>query len=111
MEAGRDLVLVGHDTKQDIQYLASIGVDVSDMKSITRMLDSQAIHQGWKDSDNGRGLEGVLTDLGMASKNLHNAGNDAVFTLRALIGVSIEEMRQCEANMNGEEYEPELWTA
>ena len=109
MEASREIVLVGHDTKQDIQYLASIGVDVTEMKSITRMLDSQAIHQAWKGIDSGRSLEGVLADLGIASKHLHNAGNDAVFTLQALIGVSIEAMRQCEAEMTGEEYEPELW--
>lgn len=68
-------------------------MDVSEMRSITRILDSQLIHQAWNDLDNGRGLEGVVADLGTMSKHLHNAGNDAVFTLRTLIGVSIEEIR------------------
>lgn len=110
IEADRDIILVGHDTKQDIQYLASIGVDLLLVPSIRRTLDTQAIHQSWKDLDNVRGLSGVLGDLGLKWRNLHNAGNDAVYTLHALIGVAIEEKRQRKIEADGGEYKPELWT-
>ena len=101
-------MLVGHDAKQDIQYLSSMGIDLLGMNGVVRVLDSQIIHQAWKSVDNGRGLESVLADLGVFSRNLHNAGNDAVFTLRALIGVAVEQVRQHEAELAGEEYCPEL---
>lgn len=109
IDASREVVLVGHDAPQDIQYLKSLGVHISDIPAISQILDSQKIHQAWKGDTNGRKLETVLADLSIESKNLHNAGNDAVFTLRALVGVSLEALRQEKMQVNGEVYEPELW--
>jgi DNA polymerase III alpha subunit (gram-positive type) len=111
IDAKRELILVGHDTQQDVQYLASIGIDLHGMKCVACMLDSQAIHQAWRGRDQGRGLSTVLAELGISSRNLHNAGNDAVFTLRALIGVAIEQIREESAAIEGSEYTPELWSA
>lgn len=51
-----------------------------------------------------------MGDLGLVGINYHNAGNDAVYTLHALIGVAIEEKRQREIEAEGEQYKPELWT-
>lgn len=112
VEAGRDIVLVGHDVKQDVQYLASIGVDLPNTPNIFRTLDTQAIHMAWKDTPSGRSLSGVMGDLGLVGTNYHNAGNDAVYTIQALIGVAVEEKRQREfiADGNGDDYKPELWT-
>lgn len=105
-------MLVGHDAKQDMQYLADIGVDLIGMRCISRVLDSQAIHLSWSNSTNGRSLQQVLVDLGLWGKNFHNAGNDAVYTLRALIGVAIEAQRKTEAELaSTEAYVPELVTA
>jgi hypothetical protein len=106
---GREIALVGHDIQQDIRYLSSIGVELADMQRVTRVLDSQAMHQVWRDIDNGRGLQALLNDLGITAHHLHNAGNDAVFTLRALIGIALEDIRKQVAQKNGEEYEPIGW--
>lgn len=111
IEASREIIFVGHDAKQDVQYLSAIGVEISHIPCITRVHDSQTLHQAWKKLDNGRGLHSVLSNLGITSNNLHNAGNDAVYTLRAFVGVCIEQIRQQKAEERGEEYEPALLTA
>jgi hypothetical protein len=79
------------------------------LRGLVEQLDTKDIHQAWKERESGKGLVSVLNDLSIRSKHLHNAGNDAVFTLRALIGVAIEEIREKEAKAKGEEYKPALW--
>lgn len=74
------------------------------------MLDTQAIHQAWKGADDGRGLSGGTGDVALVGTNYRNAGNDAVYTLQALIGVAAEEKRQRQLEAEGKEYKPELWT-
>lgn len=109
IDAGRELALVGHDTQQDIKYLASLGVDIPDLKCIKRVLDIQSLHQSWRDLDNGSGLRTVLNDLGIQHRYLHNAGNDANYTLKALMGIVHESVRKQEAVKNGREYELLGW--
>ncbi|KAL7938978.1 hypothetical protein V8C35DRAFT_289782 [Trichoderma chlorosporum] len=109
VEKRRRLVFVGHDARQDIKYLSSVGFEILSLRGLVEQLDTKEIHQAWKELDNGKSLVSVLNDLSIRSKHLHNAGNDAVFTLRALIGVAIEEIREKEAKAKGEEYEPALW--
>lgn len=104
----RKLVFVGHDVRQDIKYLSSIGFEALALQGLVEQLDTQDIHQAWRASEQGKGLHHVLNDLCIQSKHLHNAGNDAVFTLRALIGIAIEEIREKEVKQRGEEYTPAL---
>uniref|UniRef100_A0A8H7TPP9 Gfd2/YDR514C-like C-terminal domain-containing protein n=1 Tax=Bionectria ochroleuca TaxID=29856 RepID=A0A8H7TPP9_BIOOC len=109
IEDGRSIALVGHDIHQDIRYLFSLGIDLANIGSIKQTIDSQALHQVLRELDCGRGLSAVLSDLGISSKNLHNAGNDAVFTLRASIGLAIENTRKQAAKEKGEDYVPEMF--
>lgn len=104
----RKLVFVGHDVRQDIKYLSSVGFEVLALQGLVEQLDTKEIHQAWRASEQGKGLHHVLNDLLIQSKHLHNAGNDAVFTLRALIGVAIEAIREKEVKAKGEEYTPAL---
>lgn len=106
----RDLVLVGHDVSQDIKYLRDLGIDTQDI-SFIRDIDSQVIHKSWRQLRDGRGLEAVLSELCMQFKFLHNAGNDAVYTLRAVIGVAVEQAREEELAAKGEKYVPALFEA
>lgn len=103
------MVFVAHDTKQDIKLLHKIGVDVSTLPGMVGEVDTAVLHQAWRSSDNSRSLGSVLGDLCMAHQHLHNAGNDAVYTLRAMIGLAKEQPRKDEAELKGEEYVPALW--
>ena len=85
----RRLVLVGHDVVQDIGYLDKLGLDMKTETNMVGKLDSQVLHQAWQDSDSKRSLSSVLDDLDFRHTHLHNAGNDAVYTLRAVIGLAV----------------------
>ncbi|OOF99875.1 hypothetical protein ASPCADRAFT_138772 [Aspergillus carbonarius ITEM 5010] len=83
----RRLVLVGHSLSSDLKYLNQIGVDVEgfhdrvDTAEMFRMLRGEA---------SVRSLGGVLVDLGMMGWYLHNAGNDARYTMEVLVASLLE---------------------
>jgi hypothetical protein len=85
----RDIVIVGHDSKADMDYLQKMGVDVMVAQNFFKTIDTKDLHQGWKRADNGRSLGYVLDDQGIPYKNLHNAGNDARYTLQAMITLAV----------------------
>ena len=105
----RDVVFVAHDAKADIRYLSNIGFEVLDMPGMLADVDTVLLHQAWRDSSDGRSLGTILSDLCIPNKHLHNAGNDAVYTLRAMMGLAVEQLRKDEAGEKGEEYVPALW--
>jgi hypothetical protein len=88
----RDIIVVGHDARQDITYFNEIGIDLRALAGLKEPVDTQQIHQSWCGAPNGRGLVAVLNDLGIPNKNLHNAGNDAHYTLCAMLGIAVQEV-------------------
>ncbi|KAL8863540.1 MAG: hypothetical protein Q9178_000221 [Gyalolechia marmorata] len=85
----RRLILVGHDIKMDIDYLRKLGYDVSNLSNLIEALDTADLHRAWKHHQNPSKLGTVLMEMEMVGWNLHNAGNDAAYTLQALIGIAI----------------------
>ncbi|KAL0931860.1 qde-2-interacting protein [Colletotrichum truncatum] len=85
----RNIVLVGHDLDSDLSYMASMNVHPWSVDGLLRCLDTKDMHQAWREEGQGRSLGFVLQDLEIPSKNLHNAGNDAAYTLRAMLGVAV----------------------
>ncbi len=45
-----------------------------------------------KRESNPRSLGSILAELGIIGWNLHNAGNDAVYTLQAMIAIAIKHI-------------------
>ncbi|PHH80201.1 hypothetical protein CDD82_1914 [Ophiocordyceps australis] len=80
----RTVLFVGHNVDGDIRYLSQIGIDIKGFPAIVNNVDTQDLHQVWF-NDGQKSLKSVLADLWIPSSNLHNAGNDAVYTLRAMI--------------------------
>lgn len=69
-----------------------MGVELWGISGVaSRTLDSKDMHQAWRGEPQGRSLGMVLTDLGIEHSNLHNAGNDAAYTMQAMLGVAIRE--------------------
>lgn len=85
----RKVILVGHDVKQDVAFLNSIDFDVYDMRNLLEVVDNQKLHQHRHRFYNGQGLSAVLVGLGISYKFLHNAGNDAVYTLQSLVRLAV----------------------
>lgn len=69
----RNIILVGHEISADIQYLRSIGYDVSNLSNVLEALDTVDLYRAMKHGQNPSSLGSVLLDLGLMGWNLHNA--------------------------------------
>ncbi len=49
------------------------------------------MHQALVRSNDSSSLTSVLTCLGIPHRHLHNAGNDAVYTMQAMIGLAVRK--------------------
>lgn len=85
----RSVTFVGHDLGQDTRYMYKVGVDIEKLASSIDQVDTQRLHKAWKDLDQPRSLGRVLDDLGLEHQFLHNAGNDAMYTLRAMLAIAV----------------------
>ena len=72
-EPARNVVLVGHDTKGDIEYLRKVGYDVIQLPSLLEVLDTSELFKALKHETQGTSLGSVLQDVGIDGWNLHNA--------------------------------------
>lgn len=90
----RNVVVVGHDVKQDVQYLRSLDFDVHEMENLLEIVDNQKLHQHRSKFYNAQSLCTVLAGLKIPYQFLHNAGNDAVYTLQSLLRLAVLKRRE-----------------
>ena len=83
----RNIVLVGHDIKSDIAYLRTVGYDVTNLPNLLEAIDTIDLFKAMKFVQNAPSLGTVLLELGLTGWHLHNAGNDAGYTMEALVGI------------------------
>ncbi|CAK7218664.1 hypothetical protein SBRCBS47491_003584 [Sporothrix bragantina] len=86
----RHVVLIGHDIKSDISLVKNIGFHVTD-DMFLEIVDTQDFHQHLRMSAQQAGLKFVLTDLEIEHYFLHNGGNDAVYTLQAMVRLVVKK--------------------
>jgi DNA polymerase III epsilon subunit-like protein len=84
----REIVLVGHGISSDVEYLKNINFDAHQVKNIVSTADTHRILGKTGQTS----LARLLTALNFNSVEdveqqlwLHNAGNDAVWTMKALV--------------------------
>lgn len=80
------IMLIGHDLKNDTEYLRKLNFTP---KHVAGKIDTQRLARISKSQP--PGLTKLLAALSIDAKYLHNAGNDAAYTLQALIGVAVQE--------------------
>ena len=71
--AKRNIVLVGHDIRSDIDYLRRIGYDVGNLSNLLEAIDTAEMFKALKHEQQSRNLGAVLLELEMVGWNLHNA--------------------------------------
>ncbi|GFF47244.1 hypothetical protein IFM58399_08000 [Aspergillus lentulus] len=83
----RNLILVGHNTSMDVKYLATLGIPVFEdvTTAFLERIDTAELYRIIRSELNQRSLASILSELGIIGWNLHNAGNDARYTLEALV--------------------------
>ncbi|KAI0386090.1 hypothetical protein F5Y04DRAFT_289847 [Hypomontagnella monticulosa] len=87
----RPVIMVGHDLKGDLKYLQRGGYNVWRLPYFSDEIDTQAMFQRWERSSNSRSLAYVCEKLGTPGRNFHNAGNDATWTLRAMVMMTVQQ--------------------
>ncbi|KAF2717467.1 hypothetical protein K431DRAFT_233035 [Polychaeton citri CBS 116435] len=85
----RNIVLVGHDVGQDIEMCKKLGFHPANRGNLLTTLDTAALYRAYCRDPNPKSLGGILSDFDIAGWNLHNAGNDAVYTLWALMAMCV----------------------
>ncbi|KAI0528069.1 hypothetical protein F5B22DRAFT_17987 [Xylaria bambusicola] len=86
----RPVIIVGHEVQADLKFLLKIGYNPWSEPLIVDEVDTRDLFQRIKRSTDVRGLETMCTELGIFGKNYHNGGNDAVYTLQAMIAMAIK---------------------
>jgi hypothetical protein len=87
----RNIVLLGHDIGQDIEYCNKVGFSVLGRGNLIATMDTKAMYQAYTRDTNPRGLSGVISDFDMLPWHMHNAGNDAVFTMYAMLATCVQD--------------------
>lgn len=87
---GSRVCLLGHNIAADMKYLCEADPEFKTIFDPSNddldIFDTQKVHKELKGLKNPTNLEGVLKDLyGKAPDSLHNAGNDARYTLIAML--------------------------
>lgn len=99
-EQKRKIVIVGHDIGADIKFLKSIGYDVYNLPNLLELVDTTSMFRIINRDMNGRSLGSIMNYLGVVAWNLHNAGNDAFYTLQAMIILSLKYLEQEKVRKN-----------
>jgi hypothetical protein len=99
----RNIILVGHNITADITYLRKLdckyikpktGDDfdepINTQPKFLETLDTDLLYRVLKRDMQGSSLGKILLDLGLTGWNLHNAGNDARYTMEAMIGIALK---------------------
>lgn len=109
----RKILILGQDIQGDVEYLRNLGSKIfapsrgtypiaamemmgtgegpsKTLASILEALDTAPLYRVLKKETQNRSLGSILGDLGLTSCFLHNAGNDARFTLEALIAMVVK---------------------
>ena len=85
--SNRRVVLVGHDVAGDIKYLRGLGLDVVPM--VADCIDTADLWKAARRDGRQSALSTVLLQQGIPAQYLHNAGNDAYYTLHAMIAIAL----------------------
>jgi hypothetical protein len=91
-DAHRQIIFVGHGIRNDSKFLNKLGVRLDSTYNDIRRIDTQIAAGGTKKTQ--VGLQRLLHVLEIEASNLHNAGNDATYTLQALAAMAVKEHRQ-----------------
>jgi DNA polymerase III alpha subunit (gram-positive type) len=101
----RNIILVGHDVGADINFLRLLGYDIHNLSTLQEVVDTATMWRYLKRESNPRNLGSILAELGIVGWNLHNAGNDAVYTLQAMISIAIKHLDERQKDKEVKEQE------
>ncbi|CAD0109717.1 unnamed protein product [Aureobasidium uvarum] len=96
-QGSRNLILVGHGLSNDTAYLNKLGFAPHAKGNIIQDVDTQKFVGSKKQTV---GLSRLMAGLGVQPENLHNAGNDAAYTMQALLLMTVQHTNNPGAYVN-----------
>lgn len=88
----RNIIIVGHDLAQDVNYCRQVGFDVFGRGSVIDTMDTMNMFRAYKKDANARcSLSNIIYECDLTAWNPHNAGNDAVYTVQAMLAICVKE--------------------
>ncbi|KAF2731413.1 hypothetical protein EJ04DRAFT_579126 [Polyplosphaeria fusca] len=87
----RPIILLGHDPHSDIRYLQSLNFNPLPLPHLLEIIDTATLYRVWRREQNPTSLGKILYDFDVVAWHLHNAGNDAVYTVQAMLAVCVRE--------------------
>ena len=88
-EEKRNIVLLGHDTSADIYYLQLLGFSVLNRGNLLEVMDTAVMFRAYTRDVNPGALGKILLHFDMTGWHLHNAGNDAVYTIWSMLAICV----------------------
>ncbi|GIZ39297.1 hypothetical protein CKM354_000268500 [Cercospora kikuchii] len=96
----RNIIVVGHDLTGDVKYCEQLGFYIFNRGNIIDTLDTVDLFKQYMREPNPRSLGSILAHFNLAGWFLHNAGNDAMYTMQVLLAMCVKA-----ASENGTEAE------
>ncbi|KAF1844507.1 uncharacterized protein K460DRAFT_404802 [Cucurbitaria berberidis CBS 394.84] len=87
----RNIIFLGHDTLGDVKYLQQLGYDPMMVENILEALDTSVMYRVWRREQQPTSLGKILLAFDIPGFHLHNAGNDAAFTVQAMLAICVRE--------------------
>ncbi|KAK9712696.1 hypothetical protein K7432_006973 [Basidiobolus ranarum] len=84
-KSGYPAILVGHDVKNDLDYLRKMGANISEPIDV---FDTTSLYMALTESHQKQKLSKILNGLGIEYNFLHNAGNDSHYTMEAFLAMT-----------------------
>jgi hypothetical protein len=92
----RQLILVGHGFSFEIQVLRGLGINLAVAPVVENILDTHYL--GIEVFGQDFSLSRLTRQLGLAGSHFHNAGNDANFSLRAMLLLATNNLPEAESS-------------
>ena len=90
-EEKRNIIFLGHNPASDVGYLKQLGYDPDTLLNLREYMDTAGLYRAHKKEAQPRGVGGILSEFDLTGWNLHNAGNDAVYTLWIFLATIVAE--------------------
>lgn len=88
----RTVIFVCHGAGDDESFMKTLGFSMSDAQGIEAAVNTQRLVSWFR-----TGLEQLLAATGVQAVNLHNGGNDAAYTLQAMVKAAIFELQSADS--------------
>ncbi|KAI1808604.1 hypothetical protein F4811DRAFT_177726 [Daldinia bambusicola] len=84
----RPIIMVGHGVEQDLKCITRLGYNIRKVPQVIQTMDTLPMFYQFKGSVTEGSLGAMCEYFNLSYYNLHNAGNDATYTLQAMISMA-----------------------